>query len=140
MGRLIIIKTFVLSKLIYALSSLPTPSKFVLNQIEKKTMYAFIWDNNPEKVKRDTLIQEYEMGGMKIVDMEKFIQSLKISWIKRILNQNNNSAIQKIYLLKNYGNKYFECDSHMSDIPKSFEETFYIFRIPYRRLLRRKCK
>ena len=73
MGRLIIIKTFVLSKLIYALSFLPTPSKFVLNQIEKKTMYAFIWDNNPEQVKRDTLIQEYEMGGMKIVDMEKFI-------------------------------------------------------------------
>lgn len=124
MGKVTVIKTFALPKLIYALSSLPTPSKFVLNQIEK-LMYAFIWENKPEKVKRSTLTQEYEMGGIKMVDIEKFIQSLKISWIKRILNQNSSSAIQKIYLnkLNNYGNKlYFECDFHEIDIHKSFEK------------------
>lgn len=76
MGKITVIKTFALPKLVYALSSLPTQSNFVLNQIEKR-MYAFIWENKPEKVKRSTLTQEYEMGGIKMVDIEKFIQSLK---------------------------------------------------------------
>ena len=92
MGKVTVIKTFALPKLIYALSSLPPPSKFVLNQIEKR-MYAFIWENKHEKVKRSTLTQEYEMGGIKMVDTEKFYTIAKISWIKRILNQNSNSVI-----------------------------------------------
>ena len=95
-------------------------------------MYAFIWENKPEKVKRSTLTQEYEMGGIKMVDIEKFIQWLKISWIKRILNQNSNSVIQKIYLnkLNKYGNKlYFECDFYELDILKSFEKKSFFLEI-----------
>ena len=48
MGKITVIKTFALPKLVYALSSLPIPSKFVLNQIEKR-ICAFIWENKPEK-------------------------------------------------------------------------------------------
>ena len=130
MGKVTVIKTLALPKLIYALSSLPTSSKFVLNQIEKR-MYALNCENKPEKVKRSTLTQEYEIkikSGIKMVDIEKFIPSLKISWIKRILNQNSNSVIQKIYLnkLNNYVNKlYFECDFHELDILKSFEKNLF---------------
>ena len=58
-------------------------------------------------------------------DIKKFIQSLKISWIKRILNQNSNSIIQTIYSnkLNNCGNKLsFECDFPELGILKSFEK------------------
>ena len=86
MGKITVIKTFALPKLIFALSALLNPSNVTINHIEK-IMYAFIWDNNPEKIKRNTLIQKYEAGGIKMVDLRKFIQSLKITWIKRLLDQ-----------------------------------------------------
>ena len=45
----------------------------------------------PEKVKRSTLTQEYEMGGIKMVEIEKFIQSLKVVIITN-LGQRRKSA------------------------------------------------
>ena len=73
------------------------------------------WDNKPEKIKQNTLIQKYEAGGIKMVDIRKYIQSLKITWIKRLLDPNSNSLLKKIYLngLNNFGmDLYFECDIH----------------------------
>ena len=75
MGKITVRKTFALPKLIFALSALSNPSNIIINHIEI-IMYAFIWDNKPEKIKRNTLIQKYEAAGIKMVDIRKFIQSL----------------------------------------------------------------
>ena len=64
LGKITVIKTFALTKLIYALSSLPNPSNAVINYIEKQ-MYTFLWNAKPEKIKRTTLIQNYDKGGLK---------------------------------------------------------------------------
>ena len=63
-GKFTVIKTFALPKLIYALSSLQNPPKSVIKHIEKQ-MYTFLWDGKPEKVKRKTLLQNYEKDGLK---------------------------------------------------------------------------
>ena len=34
---------------------------------------------------RAVVIQEYRKGGLKMLDINKFIMSLKCSWIKRII-------------------------------------------------------
>jgi hypothetical protein len=64
-------------------------------------MFNFLWDNKPDKIKRDIIIQDYKDGGLKRIDIEKFIKSLKSSWIKRILDTSNNGVLKQIYLNKN---------------------------------------
>ena len=73
------------AKLIYALSSLPNPPMSTIDRIEK-IIYSFIWDSKPDKIKRSTLIQNYETGGIKMIHIEKFIMSFKVTWVKKILD------------------------------------------------------
>ena len=84
MGKITVIKNHALPKLIYALSSLPNPSPQTVKRIEK-LMYEFIWDGKPKKIKRDILTMGYESGGLKMIDLDNFINSLKICWIKRMI-------------------------------------------------------
>jgi len=46
-------------------------------------MFQFLWDNKPEKISRDKIIQDYGHGGLKMLDID-FIQSLKCLWVKHI--------------------------------------------------------
>ena len=48
-------------------------------------MYDFIWDSKPAKIKRDVLTMDYEKGGLKMIDIEIFMKSFKICWIKRMI-------------------------------------------------------
>ena len=72
MGRICIIKTLAISKLVYNTSVLTAPPKFTseVNDI----CFKFIWNFKPDKVKRNTLIGPKEKGGLNMVDftmMEK---------------------------------------------------------------------
>ena len=94
-------------------------------------MHLFGTDNKPEKIKRNALIQNYEAGGIKMVDIRKFIQSLKITWIKRLLDPNSNSLLKKMYLnrLNNFGmDLYIECDIHEKDIQANFKDNAFFNR------------
>ena len=52
-------------------------------------MYAFIWDNKPDKVKRHLLCQDYYKGGLKMLNLKAFIQGLKLTWVRRLYNSNS---------------------------------------------------
>ena len=47
-------------------------------------MFDFIWENKPDKINHDTLTNEYSKGGLKMIDIDKFIIPLKASSIKRL--------------------------------------------------------
>jgi hypothetical protein len=38
----------------------------------------------------DTLLSDYEYGGLKMINVTKYLKSLKISWMKRLLTSNNS--------------------------------------------------
>ena len=63
----------------------------------KKLMYDLIWDGKLDKIKREILTSEYDKGGLRMIDIEKFIWSLKISWVKRILQTESNSLLKHLY-------------------------------------------
>ena len=112
------IKNFALPKLIYPLTSLQNPPKETVKQIEQ-LMYSFLWDNKPDKIKRSTLIKYYNQGGLRMIDIEKFIWSLKASWIKRFLQPENKSLLKTLYeydFKKFGGNILFECNFKDIDV------------------------
>ena len=128
MGKVTVVKKFALPKLIFALSSLPNPPKSTIDRIEK-IMYSFIWDSKPDKIKRSTLIQNYEKGGIRMINIEKFIMSLKVTWVKKILDSCNNGVLKKIYLkkLEKYGSAlFFECNFDEKDIRTCFKNNLFL--------------
>ena len=94
MGKIVVIKNYALPKLICPLTSLPNPQKDTINRLEK-SMYNFLWDGKPDKIKRETITQDYEHGGLKMIDIETFIWSLLAGWVKRLVQTENNKLLKK---------------------------------------------
>jgi hypothetical protein len=43
--------------------------------------FKFIWNNIPDKVKRNTVVGKLEYGGLKIIDIQSYCMSLTASWV-----------------------------------------------------------
>ena len=107
MGKITVIKNYALPKLVYVLSSLPDPTKTTIKQIET-IMYDLIWDSKPAKIKRDVLTTDYEKGGgVKMIDLEIYMKSLKICWIKRMIESEDDGLLKNLFLnkLNQFGGK-----------------------------------
>jgi hypothetical protein len=50
----------------------------------KEIITKFIWDNKPPKVKYSTMISSVSEGGLNLHDIECKLKSIKLSWIKKI--------------------------------------------------------
>ena len=130
MGKITVLKSFALPKLVYPLSVLPNPPKETMKYISK-TMYQFLWDGKPDKIQRHIIIQNYINGGLKMTDIKLFLNSLKAIWIKWILDINSKGKWKNIYLnkLKSYGgNLFFESNINKTDIHKLFPENIFFSR------------
>ena len=77
-GNITVFKTFILSKLTYLFSVLPNPSSEIIKSLKQQS-FEFIWNNKRDKIKRDTLIKPYEEGGLRMVDLNCYVNSLKIT-------------------------------------------------------------
>ena len=81
LGKITVIKTFILSKFIHLFTALPKPNKQTIITLNKQ-LFSFIWDNKPDKIKRSLIKQDKNKGGLNLADLDTFIDSLKITWIK----------------------------------------------------------
>ena len=124
-GRIVVLKSLVLSKIVHFLTSLPTPSKQVMKELNS-IFYNFLWNGKPDKVKRSIGKQKLINGGIAMIDLEAFDQSLKLTWLRRLLN---GKAKWKLFVKAKYptltdvvkfGNKFSEIIS--ADIQNPFWE------------------
>ena len=89
LGKITVLKSLIISQLVYILSPLPTDQR-VVNEVNN-LCYNFLWDGKGDKIKRDTMISDYEQGRLKMVDVKIFSKALKATWIKKYLDQNNHA-------------------------------------------------
>ena len=82
-GKAIIIKCLGLSNLTFLMSCLPVPDNFT-NEVNS-IIFSFLWNKKPEKIKRKTLIRNYNMGGIKMCDFKSQCIALKCIWLKRYM-------------------------------------------------------
>ena len=111
LGRINIVKTLGLSKLIYNASVLPIPKHFV-REINKIS-FNFIWEGKPAKVKRSTIIGEKKCSGLKKLDFEVMHKALRVAWVERL--KTHSSASWKIIRelgVKHYGGLTFLIKCH----------------------------
>ena len=88
LGKIIVSKRFVASQLVYILSPLPANQQVI--KAINKLFYNFLWNGIGDKRKRDVIINNYENGGLKMIDIESFSKALKTTWVKTFLDRNNN--------------------------------------------------
>ena len=76
-GKITIFKTLAISKIVHLALVLPVPSSVIkeLNKIQQN----FIWSGKNSKIKHGTLCNDYENGGLKNIDIESKMISLRCS-------------------------------------------------------------
>ena len=104
-GKITVIKSLALPILVQVLTVLPNPPHHIIHKIEC-LCFSFIWNDKRDKIKRSTLKNNYENGGLKMTDIECFINSLKLTWVKKLLDPRNTSSWKLLLLddIERYGN------------------------------------
>ncbi len=83
MGKLHWFNNLALPQLLYVASVIHTPD-IVFKEV-KTIIRDFLWDCKSSKIAYDTLIQPICKGGLKLMDFETKVKSLKETWVKRCL-------------------------------------------------------
>jgi hypothetical protein len=120
-GKIAIIKSILVPQLTYHLSTLTSPEKKVIKELNK-ILYQFINNNGREKVKRNIMINTYEMGGYKMIDLETYIKAIKIRWIERLISI---GGTWKKYITDKIGPKIeyvARCNIKYEDLPFKLPE------------------
>ena len=91
-GKVVIIKSLLMSKITHILLSLPTPSENMFAQLDA-IFFGFIWGNKPPKFRREIVEANIVEGGLKLHNLKKFDAALKIGWLKRYINTNSKWTI-----------------------------------------------
>ena len=50
--------------------------------------FNYLCKNGPDEIKMVVKMQGYENGGLRMIDISQFINTLKISWIRRPVTEN----------------------------------------------------
>ena len=87
-GKITVIKSLALPIIIQSLTVLPTPPNHIIHRLQQ-IFFKFLWNDKPDKIKRNVVINEYEKGGLKMPHVLSFCYSLKMSWINKLLDPLN---------------------------------------------------
>ena len=83
-----VIKSLLIPKFVYILSLLPVPMGII--QELNRLLFKFLWKGTDKVISLST-INEYENGGLKMIDLESMIKSLQLAWLKRIFGKNDGA-------------------------------------------------
>jgi hypothetical protein len=123
-GKVTILKSLILPKLLYVASVLPVPIDIMT--VVDNMIIKFFWNNGSHKIKKDVLIQPIEVGGIKLPSFRDMVKTNRVSWVKRLLSPVNSKwkqiFIQAIHPLK--CSEFFQ-SSIDKELIKSLENPFY---------------
>ena len=123
LGKIQIIKTFAMPKLLFRASVL-TFDKDFLKKLST-ALFNFLWKGK-DKIKRLALVSDYSDGGLKMPHLESTIKTQRIMCLKKFIE--NYQSPWKVILshhLKSHGDKFLlHCNYDVADLPKSLPK-FY---------------
>ena len=91
-GKIMIVKSLIIPNITYVASVTNIDKEYVSKF--KTMIYKFIWNDKREKVKRETMNKNYLErgggggGGLKMIDIDKYIEAIQIKWIKKLTSKN----------------------------------------------------
>ena len=88
LGKITVIKTFLLAKLNHLFLTLPNPGKASIGELND-LFHKFIWSNKPDKINRKTITLRNHSGGLNMINLELFQRSLTTNWLRKIVQEEN---------------------------------------------------
>ena len=93
-GRIHIIKTFGLSQFVHIMQSISLPDHVLIeiNQV----FFRFLWNKQfantrpSDKVKRSVITNDFDEGGLKMINMQLLQQAILLSWGEELLSQEDS--------------------------------------------------
>ena len=125
LGRISIIKSLLISQLNHLFISLPMPSINHLKNLIKEILFHFLWNSKVDRIKRKQITQNYEKGGLKMIDIDNYIKGLKCSWIKRLMNGNNPKWKQLLGYQTNIDKILFQGSAYRSVLLRDIRNPFW---------------
>ena len=83
-GRITVIKSLALSKFIHLFLALLNPPEELIKRLDT-LFFKFLLNSGPDRIKRDIIITNLSAGGLRMVNINIFIKSLKITWLRRVI-------------------------------------------------------
>jgi len=127
-GKITIINSLATSLLIYPCTCLDTPQQAMIEI--NKLFSEFLWDSTYSKISKTTIIRDIKDGGLKMINFETKIKTLKLAWIKRVINSPHNPwnlilkeilhGIPFEYILRSNSN----CSHLINNIPSFYRDIY----------------
>jgi hypothetical protein len=138
LGRVAILKSLVLSKLIHLWILLPNPPDECINSLQK-LCYEFVWSKKQDKISRKTAHKSVQNGGLCLPHLKTFISALKLTWIRKFINTNHkwkNVVLVRYPFIKEierYGpkmaNTYPKCNAFWNQVFNAYDEFYNKIRL-----------
>ena len=130
-GKSLLAKALGISQLVYAASMLTVPESVV--KTVQENLFAFLWKNRKDKIKRVVMYQTVKKGGINFVNFRTVIKALRVAWIGRLLSTSDDKwkAIPNYYFRK-HGSLLFllKCNYDIK-LLKTGLPLFYRELLPY---------
>ena len=139
-GKIQIIKTFIIPIFLYRASLIPLGKDFVKQA--NKIIFDFIWKGK-DKVKRSTLVSEIEDGGLKAPHLESIIETQRVLCCKKLASdQPSTWKTILLHYLKPVGGKLilccnFELQKLPIRLPKFYDECLRVNVSKYQRKIKK---
>ena len=75
LGKITIVKSLLLPKLTHLFFSLPSPTMETIKSLNE-LFYKYIWGNKRDKISRKQIIQDYDKGGCRMIDIHIYIYKI----------------------------------------------------------------
>ena len=110
LGRVAVLKSLILSKLIYLWILLPNPPDHLIFEIQSE-IFKFVWNNKNHRINRQTASRNLIDGGIGMINVVKYIQALKITWVRKLANTNHKwkTLLMQIYPKANNLSEFGTC-------------------------------
>ena len=79
-----LIKFLIVPIFTYVASACVVPETY-RKEIDSKC-FKFIWNNKPDKVKRNPVVVKLGNGDLKMINIQSYFMSLKASWVSRLVS------------------------------------------------------
>ena len=124
-GKVHLMKTYALSKLNFVSSLISVPN-WVMAEIEKVT-FEFLWKGK-DRIKRNIIVQDYEYGGVRMMNYKLFVKAQRISWLGRLLYGRKNMGWKLFFdfCCKSIGGRFiFLCNYELSRLNLSIPQFYH---------------